>query len=81
MQPPYAARLVVARRCSVCLKLLAPARSVLLLLVDVVLCARKWWVKERGDHLRKAGGGRKGREGKRGDRELRKVSACCVRGN
>ena len=28
LQPPYAARLVVARRCSVCLKLLAPARSV-----------------------------------------------------
>ena len=28
LQPPYAARLVVARRCSVCRKLLAPARSV-----------------------------------------------------
>ena len=28
LQPPYAARLVGARRCSVCLKLLAPARSV-----------------------------------------------------
>ena len=38
---------------SICL----PLRKVcLLLLVDVLLCARKWWVKERGDHLRKAGG-------------------------
>ena len=25
--------------------------------VDALLCARKWWVKERGDHLRKAGEG------------------------
>ena len=32
-----------------------PLRKVcLLLLVDVLLCARKWWVKERGDHLRNA---------------------------
>ena len=39
---------------SICL----PLRKVcLLLLVDALLCARKWWVKERGDHLRKAGGG------------------------
>ena len=64
---------------SICL----PLRKVcLLLLVDVLLCARKWWVKERGDHLRKAGGGGQKMKGwKEGDRELRKVSACCVRGN
>ena len=50
----------------------------LLLLVDVLLCARKWWVKERGDHLRKAGGGQKrkgwkegGQRTKGGERELR----------
>ena len=50
----------------------------LLLLVDVLLCARKWWVKERGDHLRKAGGGQKmkgwkegGQRTKEGERELR----------
>ena len=37
---------------SICL----PLRKVcLLLLVDVLLCARKWWVKERGDHRVHAG--------------------------
>ena len=56
-----------------------PLRKVcLLLLVDVLLCARKWWVKERGDHLRKAGGGQKmkgwkegGQRTKEGERVLR----------
>ena len=60
---------------SICL----PLRKVcLLLLVDVLLCARKWWVKERGDHLRKAGGGQKrkgwkegGQRTKEGERVLR----------
>ena len=56
-----------------------PLRKVcLLLLVDVLLCARKWGVKERGDHLRKAGGGQKmkgwkegGQRTKEGERVLR----------